>query len=210
MNTINYLLLTHQDSDHAGGAIYILENFKVDTLITSFSDSGSSTYLNVLATAERKYVPRVRTKMGDLINLGRYSFIRILHPPSAYEFNTMKTNNNSSLVFKYSYGESSILFTGDIESSAELKLVNSGYDLKSQLLKVAHHGSSSSSSMDFLESVSPAEALISVGRNNLYGHPTEEVLDRYNQSGITVRRTDRDMAIVIRADGKTVENYNWR
>ena len=210
INTIDYLLLTHQDSDHTGGAIYILENYQVDTLITGFSDSGSSTYLKVIAITDRKKVPRLKTKMGDLIPLGRYSSIRIFHPPSAYGSNTATSNNNSSLVFKYAYGESTILFTADIETSAELKLVNSGYNLKSQLLKVPHHGSSSSSSIDFLKSVSPNEALISVGRNNLYGHPSKKVINRYNKSGISIRRTDLDMAIVMRIKSKTVENYNWR
>jgi len=210
VNTIDYLLLTHQDSDHTGGAIYILEHYQVDTLITGFSDSGSSTYLKVLAIAERKNIPRVKTKMGELITLGRYSSMRILHPSSAYGSNIPASNNNSSLVFKYTYGGSSILFTADIESSAEMKLVNSGYDLKSQLLKVPHHGSASSSSINFLSSVSPAEALISVGRYNPYGHPSEEVIERYDRSGITLRRTDVDMAIVMHVNGKAMENYNWR
>ncbi|MCH8927598.1 MAG: DNA internalization-related competence protein ComEC/Rec2 [Candidatus Marinimicrobia bacterium] len=210
VNTINYLLLTHQDSDHTGGAIYILENFQVDTLITSYSDSGSSTYLKVLSIAERKNIPRMKTKMGDLIKLGRFSSIRILHPPLGYGLRFANSNNNSSLVFKYNYGESSILFTADIESSAEMKLVKSGYNLKSQLLKVPHHGSSSSSSMNFIEAVSPAEALISVGRNNLYGHPSKEVTERYDKSEIKLKRTDIDMAIVMRLNGKTIDNYNWR
>jgi len=209
INAIDYLLLTHQDSDHTGGAIYILENYYVDTLITSSSDAGSSTYMKVLAAAEGRNVPRKKIEMGDEIKLGKYSTINILHPHSNYGLSSGGFNNNSSIVFKYNYGTSSILFTGDIESLAENKLVDSAYNLKSQILKVPHHGSSSSSSINFIEAVSPVEALISVGRNNLYGHPTEEVINRYIESGITLRRTDRDKAIVMRADGNTMEYLNW-
>lgn len=210
INMIDYLLLTHQDSDHTGGALYILNNFQVGTLITSYSDSGSMTYLNVISLAKRKNVPRIKTKMGDIINLGRYSSIQIMHPPSTFGSNIASSNNNSSLVFKFNYGESSILFTADIESSAELKLAESGYDLHSYLLKVPHHGSSSSSSLRFLEAVSPAIAVISVGMYNSYGHPTQEVIERYNQAGIIVRRTDTDMAVVMRADGNKIEDHQWR
>jgi len=210
VNTIDYLLLTHQDSDHTGGAIYILENFQVDTLITSFSDSGSSTYLKVLSLAARKKVPRKKMKMGDVIKLGKYSSISILHPPPNFGLTSDNSKNNSSIVFKYNKGESSIMFTGDIESFAEKKLVNSGFNLKSNLLKVPHHGSSSSSSKIFIDAVSPAEAVISAGRRNLYGHPSEEVTERYIQSGITLRRTDIDKAIVMRTDGKTIENQTWK
>ena len=209
INTIDYLLLTHQDSDHTGGAIYILENFNIDTLITSSSDSGSSTYLKVLAVARRMNVPRKKTKMGETIKLGSYSTINILHPPSNNVTSFSNSNNNSSIVFKYNYGESSILFTGDIESPVENKLVDSGYNLKSQILKVPHHGSSSSSTNLFIDAVSPKEAIISAGRHNLFGHPTEEVTNRYIESSITLRRTDSDKAIVMRADGNTIENQKW-
>ena len=110
-------------------------------------------------------------------------------------------NNNCSAVIKIEYKEISMLFTGDAEYSEENDILSSGYDVSADILKVGHHGSSSSSSPEFIAAVNPKTAVISVGAGNKYGHPTNEVLAVLNNAGINIYRTDESGTVVITSDG---------
>jgi len=123
--------------------------------------------------------------------------VQFISPSRAYE-----NENDLSLVVRIVYGNTSFLFTGDVEWDAEHDMVDSGYELSADLLKVGHHGSDSSSSYVFLREVMPTYAVISVGADNAYGHPTEDVLSRLRDAGTQVYRTDHHGSIICHSDGR--------
>ena len=210
IDRINYFLLTHADADHAGGAEYIMDTFKIDTLLVGIHSPSSDSFGKILDIANNKNIAFKKVALGDKIKLGDNSEIQVMYPPNNYIIPANETGNNSSVVIKYKYANSSILFTGDIEVLSEETMSNSELLLVSNLLKVPHHGSKSSSSILFLGKVSPTDAIISVGGNNPYGHPSEDVIDRYKKNNITVHRTDEDDAVIFRSEGETFRLYNWK
>jgi len=131
------------------------------------------------------------------------SCLEVLHPPFTLG-GEAGAPNDVSLVLRITYRRSSLLLTGDIEESSESNLLESGLLVRTDLLKVAHHGSNSSSTSPFLDALHPSIAVISAGAGNLWGHPSPEVLERFSQRGIPLLRTDQDGAIRLRSDG-----YRW-
>jgi competence protein ComEC len=136
--------------------------------------------------------------------LGKKTRLEVLGPPVPHIHGTESDANNNSVVIRMVYGKVRMLFTGDIERKAEGKLIASRRDLESQVLKVAHHGSSGSTSLELLRLVRPEYLVISVGRGNDYGHPHRQTLRRLAQdkTGAQLFRTDRDGTITIRTDGR--------
>jgi competence protein ComEC len=125
--------------------------------------------------------------------------MEIFHPDGKQNKNNPKDTNADSLVLKLIFGESSFLFTGDLPIKEEEGLAGEGADIDSQIIKIAHHGSKYSTSLEFLEKVSPEDAIISVGKNN-YGHPSAEVLERLEKEGIRTLRTDERGDIIYECD----------
>ncbi|HTY59373.1 MAG TPA: hypothetical protein VMF59_11175, partial [Bacteroidota bacterium] len=120
-------------------------------------------------------------------------------------------SNNASVVLKLVYGEVSFLFTGDAETGSEIPMIRAwGGFLRSTVLKVAHHGSRSGTSAEFLEAVRPSIALLSVGLHNSFGHPSPELLQRLERAHVRVRRTDREGAVILTSDGRSVREISWR
>lgn len=210
ISRINYLLLTHADSDHIGGVEYLINAFDVDTLLLGVSNPNSNAFTEIVDIAKNRNIPFKKVILGDLIKLGNYSEIQVFYPPRNYITPVNRTGNNSSVVIKYRFANSTILFTADIEAPTEKRISDSELNLKSNLLKVPHHGSRSSSSELFLEKVSPLDAIISAGENNPYGHPSREVLDRYEKNGIRVHRTDKDNALIFRSEGENYSLHKWK
>ena len=206
---IDYLMLSHQDEDHVGGVKYLLQNFQVDSLVISYFDTKSTSYLDALSTAGELEIPIKKVKMGDTIRLGVVSNLQVYNPPGSYAYSVLSSSNNLSIVMKFTYGHSSILFPGDIEFKAEKFLAESGFQINSNILKVPHHGSATSSSQIFLDRVSPEEAVFSVGMNNPYNHPSERILTRYRSLGINYYRTDYEGAILFRSDGRNISRQLW-
>ena len=134
----------------------------------------------------------------------------MLHPTESFSESSLRSSNDLSLVILIRYGETAFLLMADIEKKAEESLLRFSEFLVADVLKVPHHGSVTSSSLDFLKAVAPEAAVISVGERNPYGHPSEEVLRRFEFSRIEVFRTDRDQAQVFRTDGAKVEKERWR
>lgn len=178
---IDYLVISHADSDHIGGLIYILENMKVNNILIGIQSETSKQLESLIKIANSKKIKIEILGKEDIIRVEKNTMIEVLWP-NRNNIISENTLNNNSLVFKLRYNNFSILFTGDIEEVAE-KAIMENYSknpkkLKSTVLKVAHHGSKSSSTQEFLNYVSPQVALIGVGKNNNFGHPNNEVINR--------------------------------
>ena len=201
IRTIDYVIVSHFDSDHCQGLNFVLENMKVKNTIISSLGQKSSEYETFLNLAKKQNTNLIYVKKGDTIKIGK-SIIKILFPDN--EPITDNEKNNNALVFKFMWKNISILFTGDIEEKAENKILNlyedDSEELRATILKVAHHGSKTSSTKQFLEAVNPKIALIGVGEDNNFGHPNSGVLDRIDGLGCKIYRTDKCGEISIRFD----------
>ncbi|QGG46335.1 stalk domain-containing protein [Heliorestis convoluta] len=199
ITSIDKVVATHPHADHIGGMQAIFDNFKVKKVYDSGFPHTSQTYENFLITVDEKNIPFEIAHRGNKINLDPDLDIMILHPGT-----TMGDANNNSIVLKVTYGQVSYLFTGDAEKEAEeMMLEYVGSQLNSTVLKVGHHGSSTSTTKLFLDAVKPKVAVIQVGEGNSYGHPTNEVLNRLYNASVNVFRNDIHGTVVISTDGQT-------
>lgn len=199
------ILVTHPHLDHYGGTFTVLENFKVNQFLDSGIQTRAPPYLKLLLELEKKGVGYRIVKAKDKINWERALKLEILAPTKELYPNIEEKNNynNCSIVLKLTYKSVSFLFTGDIEKEAEEVLAKKlKRKLRSKILKVAHHGSKTSSTLVFLMRVQPEVALISCGVKNPFGHPHALILNRFNDLGVKVYRTDQDGTIQIITDGK--------
>jgi len=198
---IDYLVLTHSHPDHLNGLKAVARNFKIGEYWETFSPLEDKKYLELKALLSPK-IKQKRMFRGTTVYVKDVK-IEVLHPEKA-NFIVFNAHNDQSLVLKVSYGKISFLFTGDISKKAEKEILKNFYNIKSQVLKSPHHGSLSSSSMEFLKKVSPKIIVISVGERNLYGFPNPEILKRYEEISAEVYRTDTHGAIEISSDGYTI------
>ena len=199
---LDMVLLTHPDLDHGGGLAYILQNFKVERML-GISDMpiDSQTHRRLYAIVKARNIPYSFPYAGE-IEFTSTATLNLLHPIDAASTNLLDTDkNDDSLVIKITYGEVDILFTGDIGKNAEFRLIASGRDLRSEILKVPHHGSRTSSSAPFLDAVQPRYAIFSLGQGNRYRFPHADVVERYRAHGCPMLRTDVAGAITLRTDG---------
>lgn len=179
---IDYMMISHFDSDHVGGLFSILENLRVEHVLISKQGKESENYKHFLEISKRKKIKVIYVEAGDRINIEKNMFFEILFPTR----NLISENilNNNSIVARLVYKNFKILFTGDIEEIAEkelIKLYSKTNKLRADILKVAHHGSKSSTIASFLKLVNPRISLIGVGATNTFGHPNIGVLERLEQ-----------------------------
>lgn len=196
---LDYVVCTHGHADHCGGLDTAVESFDVDTVFTSPYAGDAASYLRFVETVESAQLTLEVPDAGARYRLGDAEF-EFIGPLSDH-----KDVNDDSLVMRLTYGDTSFLFTGDMTAKAEKELIADSADVKCDVLKVGHHGSSGSSCYQFLYEAEPKLAVISCGRDNDYGHPHEETLSRLRDAGVTVYRTDELGSIVIFSDGMTVE-----
>lgn len=200
IKTIDYIIISHFDSDHCNGLIDIIESLKVKNIMIAKQAYFSDEYINIANIINSKKINVSLVKQGDSFNISKGLKLDILYPSQELEY---KDLNNNSIMAKLTYNSFSILFTGDVEN-AEANVLNKykSQILKSTVLKVAHHGSKTSSSKEFLEAVKPQIALIGVGENNKFGHPSTEVLQRLSDINCKIYRTDKMGEITICVDKK--------
>lgn len=198
VKTLDYAVCTHSHADHCGGLDKAIERFGAETVFTSPYTTEINQYKQVLEAADEVGAELCVPDFGAEYRLGEAVFT-FIGPVEEYS-----DTNNNSLVLRLTYGDKSFLFTGDMEREAENDLLDSGVKLSSDVLKVGHHGSSTSTSYRFLYEVSPEIAVISCGEDNSYGHPHEEVLSRLSDADVTVYRTDLDGSVVLFCDGMKV------
>ena len=195
--SIDYLFLTHGHQDHAGGAAAIARALPVKNSMLS-REAYSQAVRNLVQVAQKSlFIPVYESQRIDIDGVT----IQVIHAASG--FNVAQSNEVSSVV-QVSYGKYSFLLTGDLEGKGEEEIIASGKDISSTVLKIGHHGSKTSSTVGFLQAVAPEYAVISVGKNNHFGHPHDDTIKRLLIQDSKIYRTDQDGAIVFKTDGKTL------
>ena len=197
---IDFLIGTHPHEDHIGSLDMVINNFDIGTIYMPKVSTNTKTFEDVLLSIKKKNLSINTALAGININIDKNLNAEILAPNST----NYDDLNNYSVVMKLKHGNNSFLFAGDAEDISENEMLAKGYDLKSDLLKVGHHGSDSSSTEEFINSVSPKYAIISVGRDNNYGHPSDTVLHRLSAHNIDIYRTDEIGTIIATSDGKNI------
>lgn len=201
INQIDVMFLTHPDIDHLEGLLPVLDEMKVNLVVDSGLECQDNSYLDFKSLIrEKRSMSYYQTKAGDTIKINPDLEFVILNPVKTSVNWDESDFNNNSIVLKLHYKNAKFLFTGDIEKNAEVSLLASSYLLKSDILKVAHHGSNSSTGEPFLNSVEPEIAVISVGLND-FGHPHPDVVKRLKAKCKKVFRTDLNGTIIIKTDG---------
>lgn len=208
---IDYVLVSHFDSDHVGGLLTILENLKVEHVIISRQSKVSENYKKFLKIVKDKKIDVMVVKKDDEICVEKSLKIEVLWPREEQLVDNVL--NNNSIVAKIVYNNFSILFTGDIEKIAEENIIREYKErnlLTSNIIKIAHHGSKTSSTEGFLSMVNPQIALIGVGQDNKFGHPNEETIQRLKSMNIKIYRTDQMGEITIKVNKKSMVNVEYK
>lgn len=202
IDKFDYIIATHPHEDHIGNMAYLINNYKVLNFYAPKVSSTTSSFETMIEALVRKNLKINILKANvDTINLGENTLVEIFSPSlEAYE-----NLNNYSPIIKISYKNISFLFTGDAEMLVENEVINNNFNLKSDVLKVGHHGSSTSSSLNFIEKVDPSISVISVGKYNSYNHPNFNTLEALKNT--TIYRTDLNNNIIIESDGIKLKTY---
>lgn len=207
---LDKIILTHSHADHIGNAAWLIKNgvFSVRSIYDNGKASANKYYLDYLAQCQEYGVPRYTAKAGDVIDLGGGATFTVLAAASS-----VKNVNDDSIIGKLTYGNFTMIFTGDAEKPVEDFLLDGDADLGAAVLKAAHHGSRTSNSYDFVRAVSPRYVLISAGEptnkrgGNTYGHPHSQALDNFLMAGVRAENiywTYRNGTVTIETDGDTV------
>ncbi|MDR3049823.1 MAG: MBL fold metallo-hydrolase [Elusimicrobiota bacterium] len=195
---LKYVIASHAHEDHVGGLSGALEQAKTSAAFSPVNMFNSKAFRNFVRLLQEQGVNLTIPEGETKLILGM-SEVNIFAQTKKH-----KKTNNTSMMVKVIHQDNSFLFTGDIEAESERDFVEKGYNLKADVLKVSHHGSATSSSEIFLNSVNPQYAVISVGKNNSYRHPSDIVITRLDLRKIKVYRTDQQGTIIIKSDGKKV------
>ena len=198
LSYLDVIVATHVDADHIGGLSGALNYASVGTAYCPVTTGTTETFQSFVKYLAQRGKQITVPTAGETFPLGGAQ-VQILGP-----LHSAEDSNDNSIVLKVSFGATSFLFTGDAERTEEQDLLNAGVNLQSTVLKVGHHGSDTSTSYPFLRAVAPQYAVISVGAGNSYGHPTEAVLSRLRDAGVTTFRTDLQGEITAVSDGQTV------
>ena len=198
IHNMDYMIATHPDADHIGGLSGALNYATVGKCYSPVTSHDTKTFNNLLKYLSKQNITLTVPRAGEAFKLGS-ALVQIVGPI----YSSSDTNNNS-IVVKITYGSKSFLFMGDAENEEESTILYARNDLTCDVLKVGHHGSSSSTSSALLKKVNPDYAVISVGKNNSYGHPTKETLNKLTQADITIYRTDLNGDIICTSDGRNI------
>ena len=195
---IDYLFATHPHSDHIGGMKAVVNNFDLGLIYMPKAVTTTKTYENLLQAISDKGM-KIKTAKAGIVVIDEDNLKAEIVAPNSSSYEDL---NNYSIVLKITYKNRSFLFTGDAEKISEDEITS---NVKSDVLKIGHHGSSSSTSASFLDKVNPTVAVISVGKDNSYNHPTKTVLHRLEKRNIEVYRTDLNGNIIMTTDGEKIK-----
>ncbi len=198
IDILKYMILTHSDKDHIGGAASIISNVKVDNLFMCRYEKDNEVYQNLINEINFSGLTWTTPDVGSVYELGDAT-IEIIAPNREYD-----NPNDSSIGIIVKHGNNTFLFSGDAESAAEEDIVNNGISIDVDVYKVGHHGSRTSTSEIFLEKITPQYAIISCALENKYGHPHEEVLERLKAINVNLFRTDLQGTIIAFSDGNEI------
>ncbi len=197
---LDYVVGTHPHEDHIGGLDDVINNFEIGIVYLPDVITTTKTFEDVINALENKNLDITIPEVNSEFKLGEANF-RVLY--TGTDTNDL---NNSSIVLRMDFGSNSFLFMGDATSEVEQKLLDA--DIQVDVLKVGHHGSRYSSSSSFLDRVNCQYAIISCGKNNSYGHPHQETIDKFNERKIKIYRTDELGTIILTSDGNNIEINN--
>jgi len=201
--SIDAIVITNPDADHISGFLDIFKSYEVGLVLEPGTKNESKTFQNIKGEIKKRNIPDILAKRGMRLTLGGGVYIDVLFPDR--DVSDWATNDGS-IVARLTYGDTHIMLTGDATAKTE-KIVlaeNKEETIKSTILKVGHHGSRTSTREDFVKAVAPLYALISLGKDNKYGHPHQETLDTLSQFGARILRTDQVGTIVVKSDGNYV------
>lgn len=197
---IDIMVFTHFDVDHVQGLLSLMKEMNVNMILYGMPDD-SKFYKEMVQTAKNKHIKVVSIGRGDKFQIGNVLF-EVLHPSKE---KSSYTSNDSSVVLKMAYGDVTFLFTGDLEHAGEMEILSSYNNIHSDVLKLGHHGSRTSTSEKFLEAVEPKFAVVSAGKDNKFGHPAADVLYLLKNKGVRVLRTDTQGGITFKIRNKRVK-----
>lgn len=201
---ISKVIITHPHEDHLGGMGAVFKNFSVGEVYDDGVSTNTGSYRNYVKTIRAKKIPYHSLKAGESLELFPGVSLDVLGPASLIRDSKGKPDlNNNSIAGRLSYGNFSVMFTGDAEKEEEADILKRGGTFASDILKSGHHGSRTSSSEAWLRAVSPKAVLISCGLDNSYGHPHKTTLARYEKAHIQVYRTDRNGTVTVTSDGNS-------
>lgn len=193
---IEAVIETHPDQDHIGGLVDIFEDYRIGSVIKTKDVSGSQTFRALEKAADVEKVDLVEAKSGTKIKFPSGAEAEIVFPSGSVAENSRNESNADSVVVKIGWNDEMFLLAGDLPSEEEKQIISGGKDLQATVLKVAHHGSKYSTGDEFLDAVSPDQAIISVGAHNVYGHPSPETLERLKNHNVEILRTDEKGDII--------------
>ena len=202
VNKIKYVVGTHPHEDHIGGLDDIISSFDIEHILIPDAITTTKTFEDLLDAIEKKNMSFEVPKIGDKLSLGN-STLEVIYTGA-----DTSDLNNTSIVLRMVYKDTSFLFTGDATDVSEKVILKSSANIKSDVLKVGHHGSKYSSTEAFLKKVCPKYAVISVGLNNKYGHPGSSTLSRLENLNVIIHRTDEEGTIIASSDGKNISFTN--
>lgn len=202
ISAVDLLVATHPDDDHIQGLVAAVTRLRVRAALDSGLPAGPGPCTRLRAAWRARGVRVHLARRAQSFELGGGARLEVLHPAEPLLTGTRSDDNNNAIVVRLVFGKVRVLFTADAEDEAEKSLLGSGLDLHADVLKVGHHGSRGSTSAAFLKAVSPTAAVVSCGRNNRFGHPHKETLQRLE--GVPLFRTDQQGAILLETDGERI------
>ncbi|SHH64400.1 ComEC/Rec2 family competence protein [Clostridium grantii] len=198
---LDYIIATHPHEDHIGNMSYVIQKYDIGKFYAPKITSTTDSYNSMVKALNKKSKKITVSKGGMSFKLGSDVLCEILAPNNSSYDNL----NNYSVVLKVTFKDTSFLLTGDAEKESEDEILSQKYILKADVLKLGHHGSSTSTTPDFLQSVDPKIAIASCGINNSYGHPNDEIINLLTENNIHLFRTDLDKTIILESDGKIIK-----
>lgn len=201
LKKLDYVIATHPHEDHIGNMANVINSYRINAFYAPKIQSNTKTFENMVDALKSKKLKINIIKRGtDSINLGTDTRVTIFSPTK----NDYENLNNYSPVMKIEYGKTSFLFTGDAQNDIEEEILSNNDDISADILKIGHHGSSTSTSDNFLKKVNPSIGVISVGEGNVYNHPNDDILERLKKNKVTIYRTDTNGTIILSSDGKSI------